>query len=60
MSIKLQAYVGRDHGHTSIHNSLKKNKISRTKLNQEVKNFYNEHFKSLKEKTGKDARKWKT
>lgn len=46
----------RDYGHTPIHNSFRRNKIS--KLNQRGKDLYNKHLKSLK-KTEKGTRKWK-
>lgn len=59
MAFNLQAYGGRDHRHTPIHNRLEENKISRNKLNQEVSDLDNENFKPLKEKTQKDTRKWK-
>jgi hypothetical protein len=42
-----------------MYNSLKKNYISRNKLNKDINNLYMENYKPLKKEIKEDYRRWK-
>lgn len=45
--------------HIPIHKSLKENKVPRRNLNKQVKDLYNENFKSLKKDIEEGTKVWK-